>query len=82
MKPRSDHPIQKIELPNGLRLLVKEDHRLPFVEFRAVFQGGVLAETAENNGVTQLLAKMLLKGTKTPQRRKNRHGNRVRRRQH
>ncbi len=50
---------------NGLRLLVKEDHRLPFVEFRAVFQGGVLAETAENNGATMLLAKMLLKGTNT-----------------
>ena len=61
----ADQPIQKIELPNGLRLLVKEDHRLPFVEFRAVFQGGVLAETAENNGGTMLLAKMLLKGTKT-----------------
>ena len=45
--------IQKFELPNGLRLLVKEDHRLPFVEFRAVFQGGVLAETPENNGITQ-----------------------------
>jgi zinc protease len=59
-----DQPIQKIEMPNNLRLLVKENHRLPFVEFRAVFQGGVLAETAENNGATQLLAKMLLKGTK------------------
>jgi zinc protease len=58
-----DHPIQKFELPNGLRLLVKEDHRLPFVEFRAVFQGGVLAETFENNGVTQMLGKLLLKGT-------------------
>ncbi len=60
-----DSPIQKFELPNGLRLLVKENHRLPFVEFRAAFQGGVLAETAENTGITQLLAKMLLKGTKT-----------------
>ncbi len=60
-----DSPIQKFDLPNGLRLLVKENHRLPFVEFRAAFQGGVLAETAENNGITQLLAKMLLKGTKT-----------------
>jgi zinc protease len=60
-----DSPIQKFELPNGLRLLVKENHRLPFVEFRTAFQGGVLAETAANNGVTQLLAKMLLKGTKT-----------------
>ncbi|MGA2030444.1 MAG: pitrilysin family protein [Verrucomicrobiota bacterium] len=58
-----EHAIQKIELPNGLRLLVKEDHRLPFVEFRAMFQGGVLAETKETNGITQLLAKMLLKGT-------------------
>jgi zinc protease len=46
-----------------LRLLVKEDHRLPFVEFRAVFQGGVLAETPDNNGVTQLTGKLLLKGT-------------------
>ena len=55
--------MQKFELANGLRLLVKEDHRLPFVEFRAVFQGGVLAETPDNNGVTQLTGKMLLKGT-------------------
>jgi zinc protease len=60
-----DHPIQKIELSNGLKLLVKEDHRLPFVEFRALFQGGVLAETSASNGTTMLLAKMLLKGTAT-----------------
>ena len=60
----SDQPIQKIELSNGLRLLVKEDHRLPFVEFRAALKGGVLAETAENSGITQLLAKALLKGTR------------------
>lgn len=58
-----DQPIQKIVLPNGLRLLLKEDHRLPFVEFRAVFRGGVLAETAETNGITHLLARMLLQGT-------------------
>ena len=61
----SEHPIQKFELANGLKLLVKEDHRLPFVEFRAVFQGGVLTETPENNGVTQLMGKLLLKGTTT-----------------
>ena len=57
--------IQKFDLPNGLRLLIKEDHRLPFVEFRALFKGGVLAESAEKNGVTQLAGKLLLKGTKT-----------------
>jgi zinc protease len=65
IETNTDQPIRKIELPNGLRLLVKEDHRLPFVEFRAMFRGGVLAETADNNGATMLLAKMLLKGTKT-----------------
>jgi zinc protease len=42
---------------------VKEDHRLPFVEFRAAFKGGVLAETPANNGITLLLGKMLLQGT-------------------
>ena len=57
--------IQKIELPNGIKLLVKEDHRLPFVEYRAVFKGGVIAENTNNNGLTQLMSKMLLKGTQT-----------------
>ncbi len=61
----SEQPIQKFEFPNGLRLLIKENHRLPFVEFRAVFKGGVLAESIANNGLTQLTGKMLLKGTAT-----------------
>jgi zinc protease len=59
-----DHPVQRFDFANGLRLLVKEDHRLPFVEFRAVFQGGVLVESPDNNGITQLTGKLLLKGTK------------------
>jgi zinc protease len=55
--------IDKITLPNGLCLLLKSDRRLPFVEMRAVFRGGVLAETESRNGLTQLMAKMLLQGT-------------------
>src|SRR6185295_15874484 len=35
----------------------------PFVEFRLVGRGGVLAETVENNGATLLLARMLVQGT-------------------
>jgi zinc protease len=57
--------IQKIELSNGLRLLVREDPRLPLVSMAAVFRGGLLAETRETNGITRLMAKVLLKGTKT-----------------
>ena len=59
----SAHEIKKIELPNGLRLLLKEDHRLPFVQFRAVFRGGVAVESAANAGLTQLASRILLKGT-------------------
>jgi len=64
-KSRMDSPIQKLELPNGLRVLVKEDHRLPFVETRLVFRGGVLTETPENSGITGLTAKLLMQGTRT-----------------
>jgi len=60
----ADNAVQKFDLPNGLRLLVKEDHRLPFVEFRAALKGGVLAETPSNNGITTLMARMLMQGTK------------------
>ncbi|MDB6153189.1 MAG: Peptidase inactive domain protein [Chthoniobacteraceae bacterium] len=55
--------IQKFELSNGLRLLVREDARLPLVSVVATFKAGLLAETPENNGITRLLAKTLLKGT-------------------
>jgi zinc protease len=60
---RSDS--QLFTLPNGLRLLVKEDHRLPFAYFRAGLRGGVLAETAANCGASSMLAKVMMKGTKT-----------------
>ncbi len=58
-------PIQKFTLSNGLRLLVREDPRLPLVSMNAVFRGGLLAETPETNGITRLFSKAILKGTKT-----------------
>ncbi len=57
--------IQKFELPNGLRLLVREDSRLPLVSMVATFKAGLLAENAENNGITRLASRIVLKGTKT-----------------
>jgi zinc protease len=60
-----ESPIERVVLPNGLRLLLKIDRRLPFVEFRALCTGGVLVETPEDSGSTQLLARLLLKGTRS-----------------
>ena len=55
--------IEKFTLPNGLRVLVCADHKLPLVNLVAVFRGGLLAETAATNGVTALAARTLIKGT-------------------
>jgi zinc protease len=59
----TDNAVQLFTLKNGLRVLVREDHRLPFVQIEVGFRGGVLAETPTNGGLTHLLAKMLLQGT-------------------
>ena len=56
--------VKKFVLPNGLRLLVREDSRLPLVSMYAAFRGGLLAEKPETNGITRLLSRTLLKGTK------------------
>lgn len=57
--------IESTTLPNGLRLLLCQDRKLPLVHAVAVFRGGLLAETARTNGVTALAARTLVKGTAT-----------------
>ena len=64
-KPVAAGEIQKFELSNGLRLLVREDPRLPLISMTAVFRSGLLAETPQTNGLTRLTTRVLLKGTKT-----------------
>ena len=55
--------IETTTLPNGLRVLVCADHKLPLVTAVAVFRGGLLTETPETNGITALAARTLTKGT-------------------
>ncbi|MDW8343606.1 MAG: pitrilysin family protein [Verrucomicrobiae bacterium] len=57
-------PVHRFELPNGVRVLVRPDSRLPLVDLRVVLSGGVLSETEHNNGITKLMARLLLKGTR------------------
>lgn len=56
--------VKKCVLSNGLRLLICEDHRLPLISMIAMFRGGLLAENRANNGLTELLASTIIKGTK------------------
>ena len=61
----ADSGIVKSVLPNGLRVLVHEDNRLPLVSLVAAFRGGLLAESPDKNGLSQLFASTVVKGTKT-----------------
>ncbi|MBX9742314.1 MAG: insulinase family protein [Chthoniobacterales bacterium] len=56
--------VQSFVLPNGLRLLIGEDHRLPLISMIAMFRGGLLAEDSYNNGLADLLSSTIIKGTK------------------
>ncbi|MDP8215051.1 MAG: pitrilysin family protein [Candidatus Euphemobacter frigidus] len=61
---KTDNPIRKVVLENGLTVLIREDHSLPLVSVRMVFEGGVLAEKESDNGISQLVSRLLLKGTR------------------
>ncbi len=53
----------KLVLSNGIPLIVREDHRLPFVFICAALRGGLLDENAGDNGITQLMSDLLTRGT-------------------
>jgi len=55
---------QRVVLANGIRLILKENPRLPKVSIVCVFPGGLMAETKANNGISNLTSALLLKGTK------------------
>jgi zinc protease len=61
----SNAPVQKILLSCGAPLLVREDHKLPFVYFNVSLGGGLLSENDSNNGITKLMSNLMIRGTKT-----------------
>lgn len=52
------------KLPNGLRIVVFEDKRLPLVSFRLAFSTGNINDPREKIGLTGAVAAMLNEGTK------------------
>ncbi len=60
--------INEYQLPNGMTLLVRENHTLPTVFMQAVFKGGLRFENEKNNGLCEFTRRVLLKGTKTKTR--------------
>ena len=50
-------------LPNGLRVVVVEDHRLPLVSFRLAFRTGNSNDPGNLNGLTSMMTGLLTEGT-------------------
>lgn len=52
-------------LPNGLKIIVKEDHRAPTVAHMVWYRAGSMDEFNGTSGVAHVLEHMMFKGTKT-----------------
>ena len=52
-------------LPNGLQLVIVEDHHLPLVSFRLAFRTGAADDPADTPGLTAVMTDMLNEGTET-----------------
>lgn len=57
--------IQKFRLDNGIAVITRENHRVPLIAFKHACYGGLRYETPKTNGISQLMASLLGKGTKT-----------------
>jgi len=60
----SESPIQEFKLNNGLKLIVKEDHRSPVVVSQVWYRAGSIDEVNGKTGVAHVLEHMMFKGTK------------------
>lgn len=55
---------QEVRLPNGARILLRPDRRLPNIHLRVLFQGGALFEAPNRRGATSLLSTVMTKDTR------------------
>jgi zinc protease len=62
MKQASE--VEKKTMANGATLLLKEDHSVPLVHFRAYFRGGSSLEDPSDNGAFYVMSRMLRRGTR------------------
>ena len=62
--PQSASQVWEGELPNGLKVLVKSDHRAPVVVCMLWYRVGSMDETSGTTGVAHVLEHMLFKGTR------------------
>ncbi len=63
--PPDADKVYRHTFPSGLKLLVLRDASVPIVALRATWVGGLRYEDQRSNGISNLLAALLVRGTKT-----------------
>ena len=58
-------PVVTRELPNGLKLMIVERHKLPIADFVLVVPSGAAANPADKAGIADIASSMLTAGTAT-----------------
>ena len=58
-------PVHEFTLDNGLKILVREDHRAPVVVSQVWYKVGSSYEPSNLTGISHLLEHMMFKGTPT-----------------
>jgi len=61
----AQNAVQERMLANGLRVIVKEDHRAPTAVHMVWYRAGSMDEQSGTSGVAHVLEHMMFKGTKT-----------------
>ncbi len=59
----TEDAVTKDILPNGLRVLLRREGKTPNIAITVVMLGGLMAENETANGISNLTAHMILKGT-------------------
>ncbi|HXU83481.1 MAG TPA: pitrilysin family protein [Polyangia bacterium] len=63
--PASSDKVVRHVFPSGLKLLVMRDVSVPIVAVRATWVGGLRYEDARSNGISNMVASLLTRGTKS-----------------
>jgi zinc protease len=58
-------PYKKVQLKNGMTVLLMEQHEVPIINFNFIVKAGSVADPAGKEGLASITAGLLRKGTKT-----------------
>ena len=57
-------PFKKLKLPNGMTIILVEQHETPIVDFHVLVRAGSVLDPPNKEGLAEITAQLLIRGTK------------------